>query len=207
MRAADRRPSSARPAFLRPISATSLQRADELIARRIDALRLLQPKPEPLFTPSVGFMFGLCLSAQRHEGHILQAAVQDAITEHAHLRLLPIPRLGIRRIVDACFEVLDTGLIVGLEIKRGARHDAAAIRGFRQDLANMPLALRAALPLFPAADARYHIVFLSGEPPISEGLTPDALARLYGLAIHSFVMTARLRFSHAFDALLRERAL
>jgi hypothetical protein len=95
--------------------------------------------------------------------------------------------------------------MVALEVKRGSNHDSTKIRQFRSDLLAIPTLLRTALPLFPEECIHFHILFLSGRPPIREGVRPVDLGELYDLHITSHVQTARQRYIAAIRAVLRER--
>jgi hypothetical protein len=192
--------------YLRPVGLSGIPRADAAIARTIETLRSTQFEQDPLFDAMDSFRLSLCNSAIKREGIIIEAAIKDAVEQTDHLRLLSVDRRA-GRIPDVQFEVKATGWIVALEIKRGSQHDSTKLRQFRADLTQIPLLLRTALPLFPAENVRFHIVFVSGEPRLPEGLRPEDLGRLYGLHIRSHVLTARQRYSAAIKAVLRERGL
>jgi hypothetical protein len=191
---------------LRPVGLTGIPRADAQIARTIETLRVAQFEQDPLYTAAESFEWSLRSSAVKREGAIIEAAIQDAIEQTPHLRLLPISH-RLKRVPDVQFELVDMGWIVALEIKRGSQHDSTNLRQFRADLAAIPPLLRTALPLFPVEYVHFHIVFVSGKPPIPEGLTLDDLGRIYGLHARSHVLTARQRYSAAIDTVLRERGL
>ena len=191
---------------LMPIGLTGIPRADEQIRRTIETLRTAQFDQEPLFDASDSFRLSLCNSAVKREGVILEAAIKDAIDQTSHLRLLHVDR-RLKRVPDVQFEVVTSGWIIALEIKRGSLHDSTKLRQFRADLTQIPPLLRHALPLFPAENVHFHIVFVSGEPPLPEGLRLDDLGRLYGLHVRSHILTARQRYSASIKAVLRERGL
>ena len=188
-----------------PVGLTGIPRADAEIKRTLERLRVVQFAQDPLFDAGDSFRLSVCNSAIKRDGAIIEAAIKDAIEQAPHLRLFTGPRLS--RQIDVQFELRDRGWLIGLEVKRGALHDSTKLRQFRADLQDIPPLLRTALPLFPAENVRFHIVFVSGDPPIKEGLTLDDLARLYGLHVRSHVLTARQRYSAAIKALLRERGL
>jgi hypothetical protein len=190
--------------YLMPVGLTGIPRADAEIKRTIETLRVAQFEQDPLFDSSDSFRLSLCNSAVKREGSIIEAAIKDAVDQSPHLRLFE-ERLSKRRL-DVQFETSENWF-VGLEIKRGALQDSKAIRQFRSDAEAIPNLLRTALPLFPAENIMFHIVFISGNPPIKNGLILDDLGRLYGLRAHSHVMTARQRYSAAIKAVLRERGL
>jgi hypothetical protein len=190
--------------YLMPIGLTGIPRADAEIKRTIETLRVAQFEQDPLFDSSDSFRLSLCNSAIKREGSIIEAAIKDAVDQSPHLRLFE-ERLGHRRL-DVQFETKENWF-VGLEIKRGALQDSKAIRQFRSDAEVIPNLLRTALPLFPAENIMFHIVFISGNPPIKNGLILDDLGRLYRLHAHSHVMTARQRYSAAIKLVLKERGL
>jgi hypothetical protein len=190
--------------YLMPIGLTGIPRADAEIKRTIETLRIAQFEQDPLFDSSDSFRLSLCNSAIKREGSIIEAAIKDAVDQSPHLRLFE-ERLGHRRL-DVQFGTKENWF-VGLEIKRGALQDSKAIRQFRSDAEVIPNLLRTALPLFPAENVMFHIVFISGNPPIKNGLILDDLGRLYGLHAQSHVMTARQRYSAAIKLVLRERGL
>jgi hypothetical protein len=197
--------TAARP-HLMPIGLTGIPLADAQIQRTIETLRTVQFDQDPLFTSARSFQISLCNSAQKREGAIIEAAIRDAIGQTAHLRLLAIDR-RLGRVPDVQFEVLDSGWVIALEIKRGVLHDSTKLRQFRADLQQIPPLISNALPLFPAEHVHFHIVFISGKPPLKEGLTLDDLGSLYGLHARSHVLTARQRYSAAIESVLRERGL
>lgn len=188
------------------LPAPAIPRADTQIKRTIETLRTVQFEQEPLFDMGDSFRNSLQNSAVKREGTILEAAIMDAIDQTPHLRLLGIDR-RLPRVPDVQFEVVATGWIVALEIKRGAKHDSTKLRQFRSDLIEIPPLLRSTLPLFPAENVHFHIVFVSGDPPLREGLRLDDLGNLYELHVRSHVLTARQRYSTAIKAVLRERGL
>lgn len=190
--------------YLMPVGLTGIPRADAEIKRTIETLRIAQFEQDPLFDASDSFRLSLCNSAVKREGPIIEAAIKDAVDQTSHLRLFE-EKLGHRRL-DVQFETQENWF-VGLEIKRGALQDSKAIRQFRSDLEIIPNLIRTTLPLFPAENILFHIVFVSGSPPIKGGLILDDLGRLYGLHARSYVMTARQRYSAAIKAVLRERGL
>lgn len=189
-----------------PIGLTGIPRAEAQIGRTIETLRTVQFEQDPLWSAAVSFAKSLRSSAEKREGAIIEAAIQDAVEQTAPLRLLTVDR-RLGRVPDVQFEVRATGWIVALEIKRGVLHDSTKLRQFRADLVQIPPLISAALPLFPAASVHFHIVFVSGKPPLREGLTLDDLGGLYGLHARSHVLTARQRYSAAVEAVLRERGL
>jgi hypothetical protein len=189
-----------------PIGLTGIPRADAEIKRTIETLRVAQFEQDPLFDAADSFRLSLCNSAVKREGPIIEAAIKDAVEQTPHLRLFK-ENACLQRRVDVQFELLNNGWLVALEIKRGSLHDSTKIRQFRADLQNIAALLRTALPLFPAENIVFHIVFVSGSPPIKEGLDLDDLARLYALHARSHVLTARQRYSAAIKSVLRERGL
>ncbi len=191
---------------LRPVGLSGIPRADEQIKRTVETLIVAQFDQDPLFDASDSFRLSLCQSAIKREGGIIEAAIKDAIEQTSHLRLLEVDK-HLSRIPDIQFEICDTGWIVALEIKRGSMHDSTKIRQFRSDLVQIPAMLRTSLPLFPVENVHFHIVFISGKPPILEGLTLDDLGRLYELHVRSHILTARQRYSAAIKAVLHERGL
>lgn len=191
---------------LRPVGLTDIPRADEQIRRTIETLRTVQFEQDPLWSASISFAKSMRSSAEKREGAILEAAIKDAVDQASHLRLLGTDR-RLPRIPDVQFELRDNGWIIALEIKRGVLHDSSGLRQFRKDLVDIPALLRTAMPLFPIENVRYHIVFVSGQPRLKEGLTLDDLGRLYNLQCRSHVLTARQRYSAAIDVVLRERGL
>jgi len=190
--------------YLMPVGLTVIPRADAEIKRTIETLRIAQFEQDPLFDVSDSFRLSLCNSAVKREGSIIEAAIKDAVDQTSHLRLFE-EKLDHRR-VDVQFQTQENWF-VGLEIKRGALQDSKAIRQFRADLEIIPNLIRTALPLFPAENILFHIVFIGGNPPIKSGLILDDLARLYGLHARSYVMTARQRYSAAIKSVLKERGL
>jgi len=190
---------------LMPVGPSGIPRADAEIKRTIETLRAAQFEQDPLFDASDSFRISLCMSAVKREGAILEAAIKDAVEQTSHLRLFH-GRAGHRRL-DVQFELIENGWLVGLEIKRGSLHDSGAIRQFHADLERIPALLRAGLPLFPAENVLFHIVFISGDPPIKKGLVLDDLGRLYGLHARSHVLTARQRYSTAIKSVMKERGL
>lgn len=188
------------------VGVTDIPLADAQIWRTIDTLRTVQFEQDPLFDTSDSFRLSLCNSAIKREGVILEAAIMDAIEQTKHLRLLKVSR-KLKRLPDVQFEVLHSGWIIILEIKRGSLHDSTKLRQFRTDLVQIPPLLRTALPLFPIENIHFHIVFVSGEPPLKEGLRPDDLSSLYGLHVRAHILTARQRYSAAIKQVLRERGL
>lgn len=193
-------------AHLTPVGLSGIPRADAEIKRTIETLRSAQFDQDPLFDVGDSFRLSLSNSAIKREGAIIEAAIKDAVEQTAHLRLFE-ERAGLDRRVDVQFELLNRGWFIALEIKRGALHDSTKIRQFRADLLNIPPMLRTALPLFPAENILFHIVFVSGEPAIKEGLKLEDLERLYDLHARSHVLTARQRYSAAIKSVLRERGL
>jgi hypothetical protein len=189
-----------------PVGLTGIPRADEQIHRTIETLRIAQFEQDPLFDAGDSFRLSLCNSAVKREGVILEAAIKDAIEQTKHLHLLRIDR-RLPRVPDVQFEVVPTGWIIALEIKRGSMHDSTKLRQFRADLAQIPALLRTALPLFPVENVHFHIVFVGGNPPMPEGLRLEDLGPLYDLHARSHIMTARQRYSAAIKSVLRERGL
>lgn len=189
-----------------PVGMTGIPRADAQIQRTIETLRVAQFEQDPLFDAADSFRLSLSSSAIKREGTIIEAAIKDAIEQTSHLRLLEVNR-RLRRVPDIQFEVRDTGWVVVLEVKRGSQHDSSKQRQFRRDLTEIPVFLGTILPLFPLESIRFHILFMSGVPPIREGITPDDLAGLYNLHVRSHIMTARQRYSAAIKGIMRERGL
>jgi hypothetical protein len=190
---------------LMPVGITGIPRADAEIKRTVETLRTAQFEQDPLFDAADSFRLSICSSAIKREGPIIEEAIKDAVAQTPHLRLFhERPR---HRRLDVQFELVDKGWLISLEIKRGSLHDSGAIRQFHADLQNIPALLRTALPLFPAENILFHIVFVGGDPPIKDGLVLDDLARLYGLHARSHVLTARQRYSAAIKSVLRERGL
>jgi hypothetical protein len=189
-----------------PIGVSGIPRADAQIQRTIETLRTAQFEQDPLWDAADSFRKSLMTSAEKREGKILEAAIMDAIEQLPHLRLLQVDR-RLPRVPDVQFEIRASGWVVVLEIKRGSQHDSKTIREFRADLQAIPSLIRDALPLFPSEHVQYHIVFVSGQPRIKEGLTLDDLGRLYGLHARSHILTARQRYSGAVKGVLRERGL
>lgn len=187
------------------VGSTGIPRADAEISRTITTLRTAQFEQDPLFDASDSFRLSLCNSAIKREGSIIEAAIKDAIEQSPHLRLFQ--EHCMQRRVDVQFQLRDSGHHIALEIKRGSLHDSTKIRQFHSDLENITALLRSALPLFPAENVLFHIVFVSGRPPIKEGLDLDDLARLYNLHARSHVLTARQRYSAAIKTVLKERGL
>ncbi|HTI78948.1 MAG TPA: hypothetical protein VL614_00705 [Acetobacteraceae bacterium] len=191
---------------LMPVGLTGIPRADAEIHRTIATLRVVQFDQDPLWDAADSFRKSLMNSAEKREGTIIEAAIRDAIEQTSHLRLVTVDR-RLPRVPDVQFEIRDSGWIVALEIKRGSHHDSTKLRQFRDDLKQIPPLLRTALPLFPAECVHFHIVFISGQPPLSEGLTLDDLGKLYDLHARSHILTARQRYSGALKAIMRERGL
>jgi hypothetical protein len=191
---------------LRPVGISGIPRADKEICRTIETLRHAQFEQDPLFDAGDSFRISLCNSAVKREGAILEAAIKDAIEQAPHLHLLGSDT-RLPRQIDVQFELRDNGWLIALEVKRGSMHDSTKLRQFRSDLEDIPPLLKTALPLFPAKNIIFHIVFISGEPRLKEGLTLKDLERLYGLHTTSHVLTARQRYSAAIKAVLRERGL
>jgi hypothetical protein len=193
-------------ARLLPVMLTDIPRADEQIRRTVETLRVSQFEQDPLFDAADSFRLSLCNSAVKREGAVIEAAIKDAIEQATHLRLHGIDR-RLARVPDVQFELISTGWLIALEIKRSSQHDSSKVRQFRADLEAIPPILKTALPLFPAENVRFHIVFMTGAPPLRQGLRPDDLAQLYGLNIRSHILTARQRYSAAIKHVLRERGL
>ena len=191
---------------LTPVGITDIPRADEQISRIIERLRSKQFEQDALWSVAASFRKSIMCSAEKTEGHIIEAAFEDAITQTPHLRLVPVDRRLPRRL-DVQFEICDTGWLVALEIKRGSKHDSTKLRQFRSDLTAIPAMLKTALPLFPSENVHFHIVFVSGKPLLREGLTPEHLSQLYRLHVRSYLLTARQRYSAAIEQVLRERGL
>ena len=141
-------------------------------------------------------------SAKKRDGAVIEAAIMDAIEQTPALRLLPINIIGKRR-VDVQFEICATGHVVALEIKRGSLQDSKAIRQFRADLIEMPEILRKTLPL--STIIHFHIVFITGTPPIAEGLKATDLKKLYKLDASLHIDQARRKFSDAVRAVVQGR--
>lgn len=195
-----------RAPHLVPVGLTGIPRADEQIGRTIETLRAAQFEQDPLFDAADSFRLSLLNSAVKREGAVIEAAIKDAIEQTNHLRLVEVNR-RLPRVVDVQFEIRASGWLIALEIKRSTQHDSTKLRQFRSDIKSIPPILETALPLFPAENIHFHIVFISGEPPLREGLKPEDLGRLYGLHIRSHILTARQRYSAALKTVLRERAL
>ena len=191
---------------LMPVGLSGIPLADAQIQRTIETLRTAQFEQDPLFDAADSFNCSLQDSAKKREGAIIEAAIKDAIGQHGHLRLLQVDR-RLPRVPDVQFEIISSGWIVALEIKRGSMHDSTKLRQFRADLQSMPAMLRTSLPLFPVESVHFHIVFVNGKPPLQEGLTLEDLGPLYGLHCRSHFLTARQRYSAALKAIMRERAL
>lgn len=191
---------------LLPVGLTGIPRADEQIRRTLETLRVTQFEQDPLFDAADSFRLSLLNSAVKREGAVIEAAIKDAIEQTDHLRLVVVSR-RLPRVPDVQFEIKATQWLIALEIKRSAQHDSTKLRQFRSDLKTIAPILRTALPLFPAENVHFHIVFMSGDPPLREGLRPEDLGRLYGLHIRSHVLTARQRYSAAIKTVLRERGL
>jgi hypothetical protein len=189
-----------------PVGLTGIPRADAAIKRTIETLRTSQFEQDPLFDASDSFRVSLCNSAVKREGAIIEAAIKDAIEQTSHLRLFG-GDTRLPRQIDVQFELCDQGWLIALEIKRGSMHDSTKLRQFHADLQSIPSLLQSALPLFPAQNVFFHIVFMSGDPPLKDGLTLNDLGRLYGLHARSHILTARQRYSAAIKAVLRERGL
>lgn len=190
----------------RSAGAIMVPRADAEIARTIETLRAAQFEQDPLFDVGDSFRLSLQNSAVKREGHVIEAAIRDAIEQTPHLRLVRVDR-RLPRVPDVQFEIADSGWIVALEVKRGSKHDSTKLRQFRADLQQIPPMLRTALPLFPAECVKFHLLFVRGAPPLSEGITPDDLGRLYGLHVGAHVLAARQRYSMTIKSLLRDRGL
>ena len=189
-----------------PVGLTDIPRADAAIKRTVETLRTTQFEQDPLFDASDSFRVSLCNSAVKREGAIIEAAIKDAIEQTSYLRLFG-GDTRLPRQIDVQFELCDQGWLIALEIKRGSLHDSTKLRQFHADLQSIPSLLQSALPLFPAQNVLFHIVFMSGDPPLKDGLTLNDLGRLYGLHARSHVLTARQRYSAAIKTVLRERGL
>lgn len=185
-----------------PVGLELIPRAEAAIARSIRTLRTVEFAQDPLFDAADSFALSLRSSAIKREGGILEAAFMDAIEQTKGLRLLT-PSRRLKRVPDVLFEWC--GQLVALELKRGVQHDSTKLRAFRADLREIPELMRTALPLFPLAAVHFHIVFITGSPPLREGLTPAQLRPLYGLDVRRHVQTARQYFSAAIKSVLRER--
>lgn len=181
-----------------------IPRSEDRIARTIARLRTASFSQDPLMSLSESFMVSIWCSAMKRDGAVIEAAVMDAIEQTPTLRLMPVSRVGHRH-VDVQFEMTANNHVVALEIKRGSLHDSTKIRQFRTDLVEMPEVLRAALPLFPIDNIHFHIVFISGTPPIPEGLTLSSLKKLHGLDATLHVDAARRRFSREVRSVIEER--
>jgi hypothetical protein len=180
-----------------------IPRAEERIAKTIARLRTVSFEQDPLMSVSESFMVSIWCSAMKRDGAVIEAAIMDAVEQTPSLRLVQVNRVEHRH-VDVQFEVAANNHVVALEIKRGSLHDSTKIRQFRTDLIEMPEILRGALPLFPI-EHHFHIVFISGIPPIREGLTLSNLKKLYGLDATLHVDAARRRFSRAVRSVIEER--
>jgi hypothetical protein len=180
-----------------------LPRADEIIGQTIARLWTVKFETDPLMSMNESFMVSIWDSAKKRDGAVIEAAIMDAIEQTPSLRLLPVATIGKRR-VDILFEVRETGHIVALEIKRGSLQDSKAIRQFRVDLLEMPDVIQRSLPL--SSIIRFHIVFISGTPPISEGLKVSDLKKLYKLDVDLHIDKARRKFSDQVRKVIQERA-
>jgi hypothetical protein len=180
-----------------------IPRAEEKIAKTIARLRTVSFEQDPLMSVSESFMVSIWCSAMKRDGAVIEAAIMDAIEQTPSLRLVQVNRVE-RRHVDVQFEVAANNHVVALEIKRGSLHDSTKIRQFRTDLVEMPKILQSALPLF-SIEHHFHIVFISGIPPIREGLTLSNLKKLYGLDATLHVDAARRRFSREVRSVIEER--
>ena len=179
-----------------------LPRAEDVIKQTIASLWTVKFETDPLMHMNESFMVSIWDSAKKRDGAVIEAAIMDAIEQTPALRLLPISA-GKRR-VDVQFEICATGHIVALEIKRGSLQDSKAIRQFRADLIEMPEAIRKTLPL-SAAIIHFHIVFITGTPPIAEGLKLADLKKLYKLDASLHIDQARRKFSDEVRAVIQGR--
>lgn len=179
-----------------------LRRAEETIARSIAKLRTVAFEQDPLMSADESFRVSIWDSAKKRDGAVIESAIMDAIEQTATLRLLPVRKIQKRR-VDVQFEICASNHIVALEIKRGSLQDSKAIARFHNDLDTMPDILRSMY----GADriVQFHIVFISGVPPIREGLTVTNLKKLYGLDAALHIDTARRIFGRAVRTVIEER--
>lgn len=181
-----------------------IPRAEEEIARTIAEMRTVRFSQDSLMSMEESFLISIWDSAKKRDGRVIEAAVMDAIDQTPTLRLLPVVRVSKRK-VDVQFEVLANGHVVVLEMKRGAHHDSTKIRGFRADLIKIPEIIQQSLPLCLAGQIHFHIVFVSGKPPIPEGLAVANLKKLYGLDASLHLDTACRRFSREVRSVIEER--
>jgi hypothetical protein len=181
-----------------------IPRAENRIAKTIARLRTASFSQDSLMSASESFMVSIWCSAMKRDGAVIEAAIMDAIEQTPSLQLIPVSRVKHRH-VDVQFAQVANGHIVALEIKRGSLHDSTKIRQFRNDLIEMPEILKAALPLFQIKHLNFHIVFVSGTPPIREGLTLSSLKKIYGLDATLHVDAARRRFSREVRSVIEER--
>jgi hypothetical protein len=179
-----------------------LPRAEETIARSIAKLRTVAFEQDALMSAEESFRVSIWDSAKKRDGAVIESAMMDAIEQTATLRLLPVQKIQRRR-VDVQFEICASNHIVALEIKRGSLQDSKAIARFRDDLETMPDILRS---MYGAnRTVHFHIVFISGVPPIRAGLTVANLKKLYGLDVALHIDTARRIFGRAVRAVIEER--
>jgi hypothetical protein len=180
-----------------------IPRAEETIARTVASLRVAVFPQDPLMSMDESFLVSIWNSVVRRDGAVIESAIMDCVAQTPKLRLLPVICVGSRK-VDVQFEVIAKRQIVALEIKRGSLHDSTKIRQFQKDLIEMPEILQRCLPVGSAAIC-FHIVFVSGTPPIAEGLTVANLKKLYGLDAVLHIDRARRRFADAVRAVIKER--
>lgn len=181
-----------------------IPRSEARIARTTARMRTASFSQDPLMSLSESFTVSIWGSAMKRDGAVIEAAIMDAIEQTPTLRLVPVNRVQHRH-VDVQFEVAANNHVVALEIKRGSLHDSTKLRQFRTDLVEMPKVLQSALPMFPIERVHFHIVFISGTPPIREGLTLVSLKKLYGLDATLHVDAARRRFAREVRAVIEER--
>lgn len=179
------------PSNIRPYPRVLIPRAEETIARTIARLRTVSFEQDPLMSMDESFAVSMWDSAKKRDGAVIESALMDAVDQTPGLRLLPVVRVGKRK-VDVQFEMLANGHVVALELKRGPLQDSKAVRQFRNDLVEMPEILRQEMPSCPMI--HFHVVFASGVPPIREGLTIRNLKKLYGLDAEQHVDMARRLF-------------
>ena len=157
-----------------------IPRSEQRIARTIARLRTASFSQDPLMSVSEvlhRFDLGLSPEARRSSdrggdhGRYRADAVASACPGQS--RQAPPRRCAVRGRSEWS--------------RRGAGDQAWIVARFprrsgssRTDLVEMPGVLRAALPLFPIEHIHFHIVFISGTPPIREGLTLPSLKKLYG---------------------------
>jgi hypothetical protein len=181
-----------------------IPRAEHVIDKTIAGLRTVSFQQDPLMDINESFMVSIWSSAVKRDGAVIEAAIMDAVEQTKGLQLLPVAATKNRR-VDVLFEMLSRHSIVGLEIKRGVLHDSTKLRQFRLDLIEMPKILQAGAPAYPIDRVYFHLVFVSGVPPLREGLRLSDLKKLYGLDVTQHVDAARRHFSRQVRTVIEER--